>query len=157
MFFFCAGPKPFVELSLLKTIAPHSRVEQYKYFKILIQEFSIKVDINVVFHWSEFSTIEEATDEANRNNFIKDIVYTKEPLLSHVTVISSLEQKNFYDLLHFSPLKVNTIFFRFFLVLKECFNYSNLNNFSRFTSVFLYLEITRLKVCRQQSVSCCRV
>jgi hypothetical protein len=28
------------------------------------------------------------------------------PLLSHVTLVSTQEQKNFYDLLHFSPLKV---------------------------------------------------
>lgn len=29
-----------------------------------------------------------------------------EPLLHHVNLITTAEQKNFFDLLHFSPLKV---------------------------------------------------
>lgn len=31
-----------------------------------------------------------------------------EPLIHHVNLITTAEQKNFFDLLHFSPLKVHT-------------------------------------------------
>lgn len=34
-----------------------------------------------------------------------------EPLMYHVSLITTAEQKNFFDLLHFSPLKVR--FFTF--------------------------------------------
>lgn len=33
----------------------------------------------------------------------------KEPLLYHVTLITAAEQKNFFDQLHFSPLKVRIL------------------------------------------------
>lgn len=38
--------------------------------------------------------------------FSNDMKAVEEPLMSHVALQSSAEQKNFYDLLHFSPLKV---------------------------------------------------
>ena len=38
--------------------------------------------------------------------FEEDRQLVDKPLLSHVTLVSTQEQKNFYDLLHFSPLKV---------------------------------------------------
>lgn len=58
-----------------------------------------------------------------------------EPLLAHVALQSSAEQKNFYDLLHFSPLKVckgsNFIIFQFSSIILLCclmlfFNLSSL-------------------------------
>jgi len=39
-------------------------------------------------------------------HFNNDMNVVKDPLKSHVALQSSAEQKNFYDLLHFSPLKV---------------------------------------------------
>lgn len=35
-----------------------------------------------------------------------DMQLVDKPLLHHVALITSAEQKNFFDLLHFSPLKV---------------------------------------------------
>lgn len=40
--------------------------------------------------------------------FEEDQQLVDKPLLSHVTLVSTQEQKNFYDLLHFSPLKVSS-------------------------------------------------
>lgn len=37
--------KPFAELSIVKRLLEHSTVQQFKYFKVLIQEFHVKVDI----------------------------------------------------------------------------------------------------------------
>lgn len=37
--------KPFAELSMVKRLLEHSTVQQFRYFKVLVQEFHIKVDI----------------------------------------------------------------------------------------------------------------
>lgn len=46
-FFLCivAVMKPFAELSMVKRLLEYSTVQQFRYFKVLIQEFHIKVDI----------------------------------------------------------------------------------------------------------------
>lgn len=38
--------------------------------------------------------------------FRTDMKLVNEPLMYHVSLITTAEQKNFFDLLHFSPLKV---------------------------------------------------
>lgn len=40
--------KPFIELSVVQAITPHSTVTQFQYFKVLIQEFAVKVDIGLI-------------------------------------------------------------------------------------------------------------
>lgn len=40
--------KPFAELSLVQRVNPHSNVKQFKYCKLLIQEFHIKVDTGFI-------------------------------------------------------------------------------------------------------------
>lgn len=40
--------KPFAELSVVQRIMKHSPVQQFKYFKLLIQEFHVKVDLGFV-------------------------------------------------------------------------------------------------------------
>lgn len=42
--------------------------------------------------------------------FLKDVNLVNENLYSHAAEMSLKEQKNFYDLLHFSPLKVHVSF-----------------------------------------------
>ena len=37
--------KPFAELSMVKRLLEHSNVQQFRYFKVLVQEFHVKVDI----------------------------------------------------------------------------------------------------------------
>lgn len=40
--------KPFIEVSIVERIMEHSKVRQYKYYKVLIQEFHVKVDMGLV-------------------------------------------------------------------------------------------------------------
>jgi len=40
--------KPFVELSIVERLNKHCTVKQYKYYKMLIQEFHIKLDIGFI-------------------------------------------------------------------------------------------------------------
>lgn len=37
--------KPFAEMSIVKRLLEHSSVQQFRYFKVLVQEFHVKVDI----------------------------------------------------------------------------------------------------------------
>ena len=37
--------KPFAEMSMVKRLLEHSNVQQFRYFKVLIQEFHVKVDL----------------------------------------------------------------------------------------------------------------
>lgn len=37
--------KPFAELSMVKRLLEHSSVQQFRYFKVLIQEFHVKVNL----------------------------------------------------------------------------------------------------------------
>lgn len=43
--YFLIVMKPFAELSMVKRLLEHSNVQQFRYFKVLIQEFHVKVDI----------------------------------------------------------------------------------------------------------------
>lgn len=46
--YFVAGIKPFIEVSIVERIMEHSKVRQYKYYKMLIQEFHVKVDMGLI-------------------------------------------------------------------------------------------------------------
>lgn len=40
--------KPFVELCIFERLLEHTNVKQYKYFKILVQEFHVKIDMGLI-------------------------------------------------------------------------------------------------------------
>ncbi|XP_075230691.1 vacuolar protein sorting 13C isoform X2 [Lycorma delicatula] len=102
--------KPFAEVSIVQRINEHSTVRQYKYFKVLIQEFHIKLDIGFINAIVNFLEAGEVSDALEANQFELDHKLAKKPLMDHVSVISSQQQKNFYDFLHFSPLKIHLSF-----------------------------------------------
>lgn len=102
--------KPFAEVSIVQRIMEHSPVQQFKYFKVLIQEFHIKLDMGFVNGLVQLFMAEEISDAQEAEQFAADLKVVEEPLQSHVSMQSSQEQKNFYDLLHFSPLKVHLSF-----------------------------------------------
>lgn len=102
--------KPFAELSLYQRVIKHSRVQQFKYFKVLIQEFHVKVDLTFINAVMEVLATDERTSKEDQLLFETDMKLVQEPLLSHVSTISLQEQKNFYDLLHLSPLKIHISF-----------------------------------------------
>ncbi|XP_063230011.1 intermembrane lipid transfer protein Vps13 isoform X2 [Bacillus rossius redtenbacheri] len=102
--------KPFAEMSVVQRVQPYSTITQFKYFKVLIQEFHIKVDMGFINAVLEMFAADEVSEEEEVKNFHTDKELADKPLLAHVTVHSSQEQKNFYDLLHFSPLKIHLSF-----------------------------------------------
>nr|CAD7454577.1 unnamed protein product [Timema tahoe] len=101
--------KPFAELSIVQRVMPYSAVQQFKYFKILIQEFHVKIDIGFINALLEMFEAEETSEVEEVKQFKEDLGLVEKPLLAHVTLQSSQEQKNFYDLLHFSPFKATNV------------------------------------------------
>ncbi|XP_076681161.1 vacuolar protein sorting 13C isoform X2 [Andrena cerasifolii] len=102
--------KPFAELSLVKRLLEHSTVQQFRYFKVLIQEFHVKVDIVFINALMGLFEANEMNDAEESKLFILDMKLVDEPLMYHVSLITTAEQKNFFDLLHFSPLKIHISF-----------------------------------------------
>ncbi|XP_071565919.1 intermembrane lipid transfer protein Vps13 isoform X2 [Temnothorax nylanderi] len=102
--------KPFAELSMVKRLLEYSTVQQFRYFKVLIQEFHIKVDIVFINAIMGLFEADEVNDAEESALFRTDMKLVNEPLMYHVSLITTAEQKNFFDLLHFSPLKIHISF-----------------------------------------------
>ncbi|XP_076625592.1 vacuolar protein sorting 13C isoform X3 [Colletes latitarsis] len=102
--------KPFAELSMVKRLLEHSSVQQFRYFKVLIQEFHVKVDIVFINAIMGLFEANEMNDAETSKLFKLDMKLVDEPLMYHVSLITTAEQKNFFDLLHFSPLKIHISF-----------------------------------------------
>ncbi|CAL1260767.1 unnamed protein product [Larinioides sclopetarius] len=103
-------PKPFTELSVMLRKAEHSAVPQFKYCKILIQEFHIKLDQGFINSILLFFT----ADEAPEIDHVKILAIDKASAMSTLkyvaAVYSSQEKQLYFDNLHFSPLKVHISF-----------------------------------------------
>lgn len=66
--------KPFAELSMVKRLLEHSNVQQFRYFKVLIQEFHIKVDIvfiNAIMGLLEANEINDAEEVSSGTIFAR--------------------------------------------------------------------------------------
>lgn len=101
--------KPFVEMSVVQRIIPHSTVTQFKYLRVLMQEFHVKVDLDFINAIMEM--LDSTTTEAEaKKQFQQDLDVQTQPLFAHVTLHSQREQKNFYDNLHLGPIKVHVSF-----------------------------------------------
>ncbi|XP_070507341.1 intermembrane lipid transfer protein Vps13 isoform X3 [Chironomus tepperi] len=101
--------KPFIEMSVVQRIIPHSSITQFKYMRVLMQEFHVKVDLDFINAIVEMLAFETSEAEAKKK-FEEDVNVQKQPLFAHVTVHSQQEQKNFYDNLHLGPIKVHVSF-----------------------------------------------
>lgn len=101
--------KPFIECSIVQRIVPHSNVKQFKYLKVLTQEFHVKVDLLFINEIVELVSV-ELSDEEKRRLFNEDLKRQREPLSALALTQSSQDQKNFYDQLHLGPLKIHISF-----------------------------------------------
>ncbi|XP_046391664.1 vacuolar protein sorting-associated protein 13 [Ischnura elegans] len=105
-----SAPKPFVELSIVQHLNEHTPVQQFKYFKVLVQEFHVKLEIGFLNALLAVFSPDGGLGVYDTARFQSDLDLLKEPLLAYVTLKSSEEQKNYYDYLHFSPLKMHLSF-----------------------------------------------
>ena len=68
----------------------------------------LKVDQGFINAMMAMFASSELTDEDERNQFNGDVETTRKALEDNMQQTTANEQKHFYDMLHFSPLKVNT-------------------------------------------------
>ncbi|KAL0832908.1 hypothetical protein ABMA28_001052, partial [Loxostege sticticalis] len=102
--------KPFIELSIVERIMEHSKVRQYKYYKVLIQEFHVKVDMGLVNALMGMFPQRLLTEQEALDAFQADLDRARQPLEALAALGAASDQKNFYDNLHLSPLKVHVSF-----------------------------------------------
>ncbi|CAG9136694.1 unnamed protein product [Plutella xylostella] len=152
------GMRPFVEVSIVEHVMEHSKVRQYKYFKLLVQEFHVKIDMGLVTalcgmfppktlseqeasqemycskvrQYKYFKLLVQElhvkidmglvtalcgmfppktlSEQEALEAFIADLNTAKQPLEELAALSVASDQKNFYDMLHLSPLKVHVSF-----------------------------------------------
>ncbi|XP_064471874.1 intermembrane lipid transfer protein Vps13-like isoform X2 [Ornithodoros turicata] len=102
-------PKPFIETSIIIRQFDYSQVRQFKYFKVLIQEFHIRIDQCFVNSLTSFTSINEK-DTDHEQLIDQDKLKVKVNLKEVSEQFSEQGTKDFFDMLHFSPLKVHLSF-----------------------------------------------
>uniref|UniRef100_A0A669QAY6 Vacuolar protein sorting 13 homolog A n=1 Tax=Phasianus colchicus TaxID=9054 RepID=A0A669QAY6_PHACC len=95
-----SAPKPFTDVSIVMRTAGHSQISHIKYFKVLIQEMDLRLDLGFLNALVEFFT---QTDVPNLELFKKDVESLQEELMS----VSSMDtsQISLYEYFHISPIK----------------------------------------------------
>ncbi|XP_072538496.1 intermembrane lipid transfer protein VPS13A isoform X2 [Salminus brasiliensis] len=103
--------KPFTDVSIITRAAGHSDILRIKYFKVLIQEMDLRLDLGFLYAILELFTAENAgtvTSEQEVELFEKDIEYLKtglNPVSATDTSTISL-----YEYFHISPIKLHLSF-----------------------------------------------
>lgn len=83
----------------------------YRYLKLLIQEMDLKIDQGFIYAMVIFFTsTEEVSDEEEKKIFEDDCKQIESGLLENAIRSTEDENKNFFDNLHFSPLKIHLSF-----------------------------------------------
>ncbi|XP_047510768.1 vacuolar protein sorting-associated protein 13 isoform X2 [Pieris napi] len=105
-----SGTRPFIEVSIVERIMEHSKVRQYKYYKMLIQEFHVKVDMGFINALMGMFPLRLLTEQEALDAFQADLERAGQPLEAVAAMGVASDLKNFYDNLHLSPLKVHVSF-----------------------------------------------
>nr|XP_020640413.1 vacuolar protein sorting-associated protein 13C isoform X1 [Pogona vitticeps] len=100
-------PKPFIDVSVIIRFNEYSKVLQFKYFMVLIQEMALKIDQGFLAALTELFTpsTDPEADQQRMKLIQKDIDALNVQLLeSSMTDISPL---SFFEHFHISPLKLH--------------------------------------------------
>uniref|UniRef100_A0A8C9YX24 Vacuolar protein sorting 13 homolog A n=1 Tax=Sander lucioperca TaxID=283035 RepID=A0A8C9YX24_SANLU len=95
-------PKPLTDISIVTRTAGHSDISRIKYFKVLIQEMDLKLDLGFLYAILDLFTPE------NVQLFEKDIEYIKTEL-NHVSAADT-SPISLYEYFHISPIKLHLSF-----------------------------------------------
>jgi len=105
------APKPYIELSLVTKQEEHSHVQEIKYFKVLIQEMDVKVDMGFLMALMGLFSSDtiDRSQEASQYSLDKQLVHNKlGEAFAEQAALS--DGRNFFDYFHLSPLKVHLSF-----------------------------------------------
>ncbi|XP_062855375.1 vacuolar protein sorting-associated protein 13A isoform X2 [Trichomycterus rosablanca] len=103
--------KPFTDLSIITRVAGHSDILRIKYFKVLIQEMDLRLDLGFLYAILDLFTAENVatvTSEQQVELFEKDIEYLKTSL-NHVSATDT-SPISLYEYFHISPIKLHLSF-----------------------------------------------
>uniref|UniRef100_A0A8C8IVL6 Vacuolar protein sorting 13 homolog A n=1 Tax=Oncorhynchus tshawytscha TaxID=74940 RepID=A0A8C8IVL6_ONCTS len=104
-------PKPLTDISIVTRAAGHSDISRIKYFKVLIQEMDLKLDLGFLYAILDLFTPENAsvmTSEQQVELFEKDIEYLK----TELNDVSATDTSpiSLYEYFHISPIKLHLSF-----------------------------------------------
>ncbi|XP_056379493.1 intermembrane lipid transfer protein VPS13A isoform X1 [Hyla sarda] len=102
-------PKPFTDVSIVMRTAGHSEISRIKYFKVLIQEMDLRVDLGFLYALVDlFAQSGEVPKDQAVELFKKDI----ESLQAELSTVSSISasQLSLYEHFHISPIKLHLSF-----------------------------------------------
>nr|XP_033782936.1 vacuolar protein sorting-associated protein 13A isoform X2 [Geotrypetes seraphini] len=104
-----SAPKPFIDVSIVMRSAGHSEISRIKYFKVLIQEMDLRLDLGFLFALVElFTQSGEVSKDQEVELFKKDV----ESLQVELSTVSSTDtsQISLYEYFHISPIKLHLSF-----------------------------------------------
>uniref|UniRef100_A0A8I3WA77 Vacuolar protein sorting 13 homolog A n=1 Tax=Callithrix jacchus TaxID=9483 RepID=A0A8I3WA77_CALJA len=99
-----SAPKPFTDVSIVMRSAGHSQISRIKYFKVLIQEMDLRLDLGFVYALTDLMTEAEVTENTEVELFHKDIEAFQE---EYKTVSVDQSQVSLYEYFHISPIKLH--------------------------------------------------
>ncbi|CAF1260195.1 unnamed protein product [Adineta steineri] len=102
----------FIELSVYESKTSRSNVMQFKYFKLLIQEFAVKIDQGLIEAILAFLR-EEKSATAPTINMDTDLEQIQKPLDAIIKALTDSptgETEMYFDNIHLSPLKIHVSF-----------------------------------------------
>ncbi|XP_064147275.1 intermembrane lipid transfer protein VPS13A isoform X1 [Loxodonta africana] len=100
-----SAPKPFTDVSIVMRSAGHSQISRIKYFKVLIQEMDLRLDLGFVYALAELMTEAEVTEKTEVELFHKDIEAFQEEYKT--TSLVDTSQVSLYEYFHISPIKLH--------------------------------------------------
>ncbi|KAH9508945.1 hypothetical protein Btru_048361 [Bulinus truncatus] len=104
------GPKPFVEVGMMRRIVQEENIDTIRYAKILVQEFNLKLDKGFI---SSLMDIFGQSTSPDKENFQlqHDLCFARQSLKEATAIlIASRPQKIFFEYIHLSPLKLHLSF-----------------------------------------------
>uniref|UniRef100_A0A8C6Y4R2 Vacuolar protein sorting 13 homolog A n=1 Tax=Naja naja TaxID=35670 RepID=A0A8C6Y4R2_NAJNA len=99
-------PKPFTDVSIVMRTAGHSQISRIKYFKVLIQEMDLRLDLGFLYALSDFFTL----------YFFYRLCTIYELLCKNISeelknaVSTDTSQISLYEYFHISPIKLHLSF-----------------------------------------------
>ncbi|UJR10669.1 hypothetical protein I4U23_014864 [Adineta vaga] len=103
--------KAFIELSIYQTKSTRSNVVQFKYFKLLIQEFAVKIDQGLIVALLAFLRPETVpAPTVNMNSDLEQIKQSLDQIIKAQIDTPSGDTEMYFDSIHLSPLKIHVSF-----------------------------------------------
>ncbi|KAM4808096.1 intermembrane lipid transfer protein VPS13A [Rhinophrynus dorsalis] len=102
-------PKPFTDVSIVTRSAGHTEIRRIKYFKVLIQEMDLRIDLGFLYALADlFTQSGDVPKDQETDLFRKDV----ESLQMELSTVSSTDTSmiSLYEYFHISPIKLHLSF-----------------------------------------------